>query len=699
VLCTIAHQHFISVVLLFDIQGFFDNICIDRAVHILKMFGFPNGLCTWVGSFLHDRHIFLSFNKLSSEMIDLDFGTPQGSPLSPILSALYTAPLLHIIESSWKRRGLSLFVDDGNIQSTGVTFRSAADGAARGFKEITGWLARNGLRAEPDKTELIIFAPKHAKPSPVFGPPLKGLALRDPFLGEYVVRPKTSIRYLGVFIDHKLDWSHHNKIMAMRARSTVRSLQILGNSIRGLSFANWRKVFHALIIPVLLYACPVWFTGIRQKKICDMLQIAQNDAIRRISGCFKTTPTATLHSLLSIPPIKYTLHKLRNNYRDRLMRLPPNCRLRTLPTQNTIAFGPSFFTQTTPLTCLHSEISSFPTFCLPAFPSLTHWSHPRFKNLQDKCHYSSSLQLYKSIPADSLFIILRPLSTDKPHFFVSVSTGAGGHVNDCHSVLGANPKDALFKGLMSGLAHLAPRFDSVFFTHLHIFAPPSLSFDSISHLSKHSHLSFSFSFVSFAFNFLSSHRSRMVNLHRLYLKWEGGPESTAHTYFQDRTQRLVAFHPPPPPSNKAKVFADWREDYLSTRHEGPAWVSCTPPESPTPPPFICGVLSTGNRRYFSAAIQLTTRHAFHSWYSDNFRPEAGDNTTCPCSNTQHPVPHSVEHVLLRCPLHSTTRQKIFGPNPSLAFIFETEAGGRKLCDFLHITQALLHPLPPRPDPP
>lgn len=55
--------------------------------------------------------------------------------------------------------------------------------------------------------------------------------------------------------------------------------------------------------------------------------------------------------------------------------------------------------------------------------------------------------------------------------------------------------------------------------------------------------------------------------------------------------------------------------------------------------------------------------------------------------------------LLQFPLLEEARSKFFGPHPTLDRIFKTEAGGRSLCDFLHATQVLLHPLPPRPDPP
>ena len=53
--------------------------------------------------------------------------------------------------------------------------------------------------------------------------------------------------------------------MINRARSSIRSLSILGNSVRGLDFMNWQKVYNAVVIPALTYGVPVWYMGRHQK--------------------------------------------------------------------------------------------------------------------------------------------------------------------------------------------------------------------------------------------------------------------------------------------------------------------------------------------------------------------------------------------------------------------------------------------------
>jgi len=291
---------FTASVVLFDIQGFFDNINIDRIVHIFLNLSFPTSLCSWLRSFLSNRCVRLSFNGIKSDPIVLNHGTPQGSPLSPILSAIYTSPLLKHLNSSWVHRGLNMYVDDGAIFANAKTHSLSSLNAMRGLQEITEWLGRSGLKCNTDKTEFISFSPPRSMVH-INGPLVTAIHPRTSASSSYTVERSTIICYLGIFIHHRFDWTHHVTIMANRARSTIRALSILRNSVQGLDFANWRKLFHSLILPVLTYGFPLYSTLARNKGLMDILQVAQNDAVRKMSGAFKTTPIVPLHYLMAIP--------------------------------------------------------------------------------------------------------------------------------------------------------------------------------------------------------------------------------------------------------------------------------------------------------------------------------------------------------------------------------------------------------------
>ena len=124
----------------------------------------PSAICAWTHSFLTDRRICLTFNGFTEDAAIISHSTPQGSPLSPILSAIYTSPLLKLVNRMWVHRGLQTYVDDRAIIATHVTHKGAIKEAAQGMEEVTSWLARNGLKTDPDKTEFLLFY-KRKKPN------------------------------------------------------------------------------------------------------------------------------------------------------------------------------------------------------------------------------------------------------------------------------------------------------------------------------------------------------------------------------------------------------------------------------------------------------------------------------------------------------------------------------------------------------
>jgi len=338
-------------------------------VHLFQNLGFASALCGWVRSFLTDRRVSLSFNGELLPEISLNHGTPQGSPLSPILSAIYTSPLLRLAEV-WRHRSLTVYVDDGSILATGATHHSANSKCAKGFSLVVGWLNRNGLTIDADKTEFTSFYPRQISPNRI-GALRPVINLNIPGGGVLVVCRSRTVRYLGIFLSEFFSWEHHAKVMAARAHSTTLALQVMGNSVQGLDFANWRKVFHAVILPILTYGLALW-SDRPTKSLLNILQVAQNDAVQRISGTFRTTPTLPLHHMLAIPPIKYTVGKLRHQAQLCLSCLPPSHKLCTIITTDQTRFHPPFISVPTPLTSL------LPTAFPPFFhPSILSWSHPQ----------------------------------------------------------------------------------------------------------------------------------------------------------------------------------------------------------------------------------------------------------------------------------------------------------------------------------
>ncbi|KAJ6617452.1 hypothetical protein B0H10DRAFT_1721732, partial [Mycena sp. CBHHK59/15] len=61
------------------------------------------------------------------------------------------------------------------------------------------------------------------------------------------------VKWLGVYLDSKLDFNHHVKTLAARAENTVNGLTMLSNTVRGLSQTHLRHLYKACVVPVMTH--------------------------------------------------------------------------------------------------------------------------------------------------------------------------------------------------------------------------------------------------------------------------------------------------------------------------------------------------------------------------------------------------------------------------------------------------------------
>jgi hypothetical protein len=264
--------------LLFDMQGFFDHIQPAHLVYLLHLFGYPPPLCGWVQAFLSDRTTSLWFNRFMGPSHAMNNSTLQGLPISPILSAIYTAPLLCLAER-WLDCHAQFYVDDGTLMAIARDHEWSAHLVASHFHIVVNWMACCGLGINPDKTNLITFCNKCG--SRCLGDPVTTLALRYPPHSDthFTVRPAVTTCYLGVFLHQSLSWMPHASIMANWARSTICSLHLLGNSVCGLDYANWRKAYLGIVFPILSYGTTVWLNNHHPKVVMVKMAVTQNNAL------------------------------------------------------------------------------------------------------------------------------------------------------------------------------------------------------------------------------------------------------------------------------------------------------------------------------------------------------------------------------------------------------------------------------------
>jgi hypothetical protein len=152
-----------------------------------------------------------------------------------------------------------------------------------------------------------------------------------PFTGDTPLRPKAVWRYLGFFFDRKLQFKEHARFYTTRAFTTVRSMGMLGNSVRGLTPPQKRLLYRTCVVPVMTYGFRLWFfKGARVKGLVKAMSQVQCTAARWITGNFRTAPGGSGECLGGLLPMHLLLQRQADRGALRIAQLAPSHPLRPI---------------------------------------------------------------------------------------------------------------------------------------------------------------------------------------------------------------------------------------------------------------------------------------------------------------------------------------------------------------------------------
>lgn len=198
--------------------------------------------CRWTEAFCSERTASIQINGQNSEVQNLpQAGLLQVSPLSLILFLFFNADLVQRRIDS--HRGAIAFVDDFTAWVTAPTAQCNRGGIEAIINDALDWERRGGATLEAEKTAIIHSTRKAYK------------ANLEPFtIKGQVVRPRNSIKILGVIMDTKLKYKEHIARVASKELEALMELRRL----RGLSPLTARQLFTSTVAPVVDYASNVW---------------------------------------------------------------------------------------------------------------------------------------------------------------------------------------------------------------------------------------------------------------------------------------------------------------------------------------------------------------------------------------------------------------------------------------------------------
>ena len=246
-----------------DLQKAFDTVNHDILIDKLEYYGVRGIAKGWFTSYLKNRSQFVSVLGFESQNRLIMHGVPQGSVLGPLLFLIY----INDLHSSIKNSKVHHFADDTNLLHIGTSPTKMEKSINQDLKNLHKWLLANKISLNCDKTEVMFFH----KP----GDKAPELKLR---LNGHRLFPTKKLKYLGIYLDETLMFSHNSEILRKKLK---RANGILCKVRHYIEKNDLKTLYYAIFSSHLSYGCQIWGQkqNIHNRKIFTL----QNTALRIIS--------------------------------------------------------------------------------------------------------------------------------------------------------------------------------------------------------------------------------------------------------------------------------------------------------------------------------------------------------------------------------------------------------------------------------
>ena len=261
-----------------DFSKAFDTVSHEILLRKLSRYGIRGLALDWFGSYLSDRTQRVRVGDAFSEFGAVRSGVPQGSILGPILFLLYINDLPAICNNT----KFTLFADDATLMVTNHDYNAMVDEASYKLSMVREWTINNILMLNADKTSLLLFTNRDASVNRSL------INMCDVHLSF-----TNHVKFLGIIIDHKLNYSSHINSIASKLSRISGILYSIRNNVPEKILLN---LYYSLVYPHLIYGILLWGDSadvhlepliLIQKKI--VRTITHSDYLAHTAPIFKRT--------------------------------------------------------------------------------------------------------------------------------------------------------------------------------------------------------------------------------------------------------------------------------------------------------------------------------------------------------------------------------------------------------------------------
>jgi len=198
--------------LLMDLSKAFDVIPHGLLVAKLRAYGYGTPCITLILNYLSYRSQRVRINNVRSTWNDITKGVPQGSILGPTLFNVFMNDIFYTITDC----PLYNYADDNTVSYSCDSASELKITLEKYGNEMTDWFTRNGMSANPDKYQVIIFGHKEDCPTNIT---IKGNSI--------VSQPQVNL--LGISIDSNLTFNMQIDDVCKKAGRQINAVMRLCN--------------------------------------------------------------------------------------------------------------------------------------------------------------------------------------------------------------------------------------------------------------------------------------------------------------------------------------------------------------------------------------------------------------------------------------------------------------------------------------
>ena len=196
-----------------DLSKAFDTLSHNILLKKLNKYGIRGIAAQWFESYLSNRKMrskcMTTNGTTYSTYHKMEYGTPQGSCLGPLLFLVFINDLPLNIDN-----GISLlFADDTTLLHSHHDIEKLKKIVENDVHKLMDWFRANKLTLNLSKTEVILF---HSKNKP------QKIALQ---IGSYTLTNTDCVRFLGIWLDSKLQWRKHVTTLLIKLKQNINILK------------------------------------------------------------------------------------------------------------------------------------------------------------------------------------------------------------------------------------------------------------------------------------------------------------------------------------------------------------------------------------------------------------------------------------------------------------------------------------------